>query len=114
MNAQPITITATLPAWLTYGDGITRLLDHVKKGSGQAAASMLAYYAGDMTKGERPWTRVGTAELTITLLPSDDMTTAALQSLQAELASERAESMQRQNAILERISKLQALTYEPS
>jgi hypothetical protein len=45
-------------------------------------------------------------------MPRDEQTAIAVERLQAKLAKERAESMQRQNAILAEISKLQAITYE--
>lgn len=55
---------------------------------------------------------IGTAKVTVELHSEDEMTRRQLGALQKELTRERAESQARQNAILERISKLQALTME--
>lgn len=57
------------------------------------------------------WVKVGTARITVDLLPVEDMQSAQLAALKAKLQEVRAENQQRENAILDAISKLQALEY---
>jgi hypothetical protein len=58
------------------------------------------------------WIRVGEAELTVRVHSENTIVAGQLQALQRELDHARAEWMTKQQAILERISKLQALTNE--
>ena len=109
--SQPITITATLPAWLPSWETATTFLDLVKDGKHQDAINKLHFTTGNMAAGSDPWARVGDAEITVTLAPRDDIVAAQLKSLDAELKNARAEWMTKQQAILDRISKLQALDY---
>jgi hypothetical protein len=107
---EPITVTGTVRAWLTStADDFPALLEQIKT-KPEAVVSQLGFSAHDMALGSYPWTEIGTAEITVTLMPRDAVANAQVKTLQAELQNERAESMQRQNRILDRISKLQALT----
>lgn len=58
------------------------------------------------------WLEVGVATVEVTLHPLEEMTHRQLAALQAELQAHRAEAQVRENEILNRISKLQALTME--
>jgi hypothetical protein len=107
---KPITIKATVPAWLFYFNSVDDLSAAIKRKDSKAALAMLSFAQGDMSKGENPYTRIGEAEITVTLRPHDQIVVAQIDALNASLAAERAESMRRQNTILDRISKLQALT----
>lgn len=109
--SQPITITATLPAWLPPWEPATTFLDIVKDGKHQDAIDKLHFTALGMSSGDKPWTRVGDAEITVTLAPKDDIVAAQVKALEAELQNARAEWMTKQQAILDRISRLQALDY---
>ena len=60
------------------------------------------------------FTRIGTAKVTATLFSKDAVVQSQISGLQRELAQERAASQKRQNFILDQISKLQALTFEPA
>ena len=60
------------------------------------------------------YTRVGSGEVTITIASKDEIITGKVESLRSELAKDRAESQARQNALIRKISELEALTYEPS
>lgn len=55
--------------------------------------------------------QVGVAAVTIELFSDDEITSKRLEALQAKLHTVRAENQQRENAILDQISKLQAITY---
>jgi hypothetical protein len=57
---------------------------------------------------------VGTAEVTVTLHSSDEIVQNQITALQTQLQDARAQAHLAEQAILERISKLQALTYEPT
>lgn len=57
---------------------------------------------------------IGTAEVTVTLHSSDEIVQNQIASLQTQLQDARAQAHKAEQAILEKISKLQALTYEPA
>jgi hypothetical protein len=109
---KPITITATLPAWLPSYTSVDDLMAAVLKGNTARVVDMPMYTITNMGKGSDPYTLIGEAEITLTLKPRDELVTAQVAALQRELQAERAESMRKQNAIMDRISKLQALTFE--
>ena len=58
------------------------------------------------------YTLIGTAEVTIELHTEDQIMAAKLEALQAQLQTVRAENQQRENAILDEISKLTAISYD--
>lgn len=60
------------------------------------------------------YTKVGTAVVTVTLFSKSELHKNELANLNEKLKTERADSQRRQNAILDQISKLQALTFETS
>lgn len=55
---------------------------------------------------------IGNATVTIDYLEKVDISARQLDSLKAKLQEVRAENQRRENAILDQISKLQALTFE--
>lgn len=112
MNKQAITITGTVKVWLTNSRETVDDITNAAAKDPQEAIDCLGYGNADMDKGSYPWTKVGTAEITITLMPRDEVAAAQIKTLNEELQQERAASMQRQNAIMDRISKLQALTFD--
>jgi hypothetical protein len=110
---EAIKITATVGAYLPDHNSPVQVIDAIGDPSKHARliGSTLFYAAHDMSK---TWMRVGDAEITLTLKPRDEQVAAAVTALQGQLAKERAESHQRQQAILEQISKVQALEYSPA
>lgn len=60
------------------------------------------------------WTKVGVASITVELIDEKKLIDSKVESLQAQLAKDRADSEVRQNAILLQISKLQALEFDAS
>jgi hypothetical protein len=56
--------------------------------------------------------KIGTAVVTVTLFPKAEIHTRELAILNKALQEVRAENHVRENAILDRISKLTAITYE--
>lgn len=61
---------------------------------------------------EKNWPQIGTAVVTVTLHPENEVQAKELERLNEQLKSVRAENQQRENAILLAISKLQALTFQ--
>jgi len=57
------------------------------------------------------YTLIGTATVTIELHTEDQILASQLDALKAQLQTVRADNQQRENAILDQISKLQALTF---
>jgi hypothetical protein len=70
----------------------------------------------DMNLGLSPnaFTHVGEADVTITIANSDQIIGGKVASLRAQLESDRADSQRRQNELIDKINKLEALTYEPA
>lgn len=58
------------------------------------------------------YANIGTAEVTITLHSSDVIVQKQIDALNTQLAKQRADAHMAEKAILERISKLQALTFD--
>lgn len=109
-----ITITATMPAWLPEFYSLDSMLDKIKAGKHAGVVDMLWFTEGDMSKGERPYTLIGEAEVVVKIMPRDQLAAAQVKALQAELDHARAQWLTKQQSILDRISKLQALTNEVS
>ncbi len=106
------TFTSSCKVWLSNSGTSERdVRAHIQSGQLDRAVNTLIFYQVD--SGPASWTEVGIAEITITLRPSSDINEEQLQSLQRELQTVRAENQQRENAILQRISKLQAIEYTP-
>jgi macrodomain Ter protein organizer (MatP/YcbG family) len=110
--STPITFTGTTKVWTTskWRD-ISYVTDCLAKGKTEELVGELNYINHDMSDTE-DWVEVGVAAITVTLHPKDDIVAKELDGLNAQLQKVRAENQQRENAILDRISKLQAITYE--
>ncbi|MFA5386840.1 MAG: hypothetical protein WC322_00390 [Candidatus Paceibacterota bacterium] len=62
---------------------------------------------------EMGYAHIGQATVTVDAISQDEALRNQIASLNTALQKERAESQARQNAILDRISKLQALDFRP-
>jgi hypothetical protein len=103
--------TAILKAWTTSKwSTIIEVAELIEQDNAAGALSALHFTNHNMT-GQQDWTEVGTAEVTVTFYPRDTVAEKELEGLQAQLQEVRAENQMRENAILDRISKLQAITY---
>jgi hypothetical protein len=109
MNA-PVTITGTVGAWLSSSTNANHVEDLIASGDEAGVVKSLFFSPHDMAPCG--WTQIGEATVSVTLAPRSDRMAQALETLRQQLAKERAESMVRQNAILDQISKLQSLTYD--
>jgi hypothetical protein len=106
--------TGTIDTWITSTGGLKFLdiVDMADGGKGDQAVSELHYVNHDMSA--HGWTKVGAATITVELMNEADVNSAQMTSLKAELQEVRADNQRRENAILDRISKLGALTYKVS
>jgi hypothetical protein len=108
----PIKFTGTTKAWTTsQWRGIDTILHMVKEGNFDGAAGELAYLNHDMGDSDG-WAEVGIATITIEIYPREELLAKELEGLNAQLQQVRADNQQRENAILDRISKLQAIAYD--
>lgn len=74
--------------------------------SGKAMPYIISYPSSSVGS------QIGTAVVTVTLYPANDIQAKELDRLNKQLQEVRAENQQRENAILDQISKLQALTFQ--
>ena len=110
--STPITFTGTTKVWTTSTwRNIDHVLHMVKEGDFDEAASVMTYINHDMSDTEG-WAEVGVATITVTFHPREELVAKELEGLNTQLQKVRAENQQRENAILDRISKLQAITYD--
>ena len=105
------TFTGICKVWTTSKwSGIESVLHSVAEGRLDEAVSQMTYINHDMSSAE-DWTEVGVAQITVTLHPRDVVVEKELAGLKQQLEKVRADNHMRENAILDRISKLQAIEY---
>lgn len=99
MSAATFTTNVYLPRYYEIADVTSgRCLPHFSVGTSE-------YYEGE------GYPLIGTATITIELHDPQVFVQKQIDALNQQLQRERADSQVRQNAILERISKLQALEF---
>ena len=110
--STPIQFTGTTKVWTTsQWRDVEHILHTIKGGEFDEAASAMTYINHDMSDTEG-WVEVGVATITVTFHPREELVAKELEGLNTQLQKVRAENQQRENAILDRISKLQAITYD--
>jgi hypothetical protein len=108
----PTKFTGTVKVWTTSKwRGIEYVLHSVAEGRLDEAVSEMTYINHDMSDAEG-WAEVGVATITVTFHPREELVAKELEGLNTQLQKVRAENHMRENAILDRISKLQAITYD--
>lgn len=106
-----IKTTGTAKAWTTNSwQNMDSVLSLIAQDKLDEAITTMTYVNHDMSDTEG-WVEVGIAEITVTLYPREQLVAKELDSLKVQLDKVRAESQMRENAILDRISKLQAIEY---
>jgi hypothetical protein len=111
-QSNPVTITGTLKVWTASAwRKIDYVLDRHEAGEADEALEALSFVNSDMSRAEN-WAEVGEATVTVKLYPHDKIVSKELDGLKTQLQAVRAENQQRENAILDRISKLQAIDFE--
>ena len=102
--------TGKTKVWVTtYGDSIENVIHAVNEGENDLAVCCLTYTDMDMSAAD--WVEVGEAEVTVTLKPREQLQEKELEGLKQQLKQVRADNVMRENLILDRISKLQAISY---
>lgn len=110
--STPVKITGTAKAWTTSKwRGIDEINHMIAESKNDEAISGMTYINHDMS-GIEEWTEVGIAEITVTFYPREDVVAKELEGLNKQLEKMRAENHMRENLILDRISKLQALEHK--
>lgn len=110
---NPITITATVACWVSKEPYNQRELRRaLESGNATRVVDRLMLYGEPDKNKFCDYIRIGEADVTLRLIPKDEQTRLAVQSLREQLAEERGKWHERQQAILAEISKLQALTFE--
>jgi hypothetical protein len=108
----PIRFTGVTKVWTTsQWRNIDYILHAIKEGKLDEAASEMSYINHDMSNTEG-WAEVGVATITVELYPREELVSKELDGLKVQLEKVRADNQQRENAILDRISKLLAVTYD--
>lgn len=74
--------------------------------------SQLAYLAPGVNMATEGWMRMGQAEITVELPSREDLVRTQVDALEQKARSIQAEAQREVNAIRDRISKLQALTFD--
>ena len=101
-------ITYTQQAWINPQ---FMSVDQVRKGDAEPYLTSSAPSGGGYYEQEG-YLHIGVAEISLTIIDDAEATKNQIAALNRKLESVRAESQQRENAILLKISKLQALTME--
>ena len=99
------TITATVPAWITTSGNIENL-----KGTPEQAVCEAYFYEHDMTSAG--WTNIGTATITLNIISTDELVQNQVSALEKQMNEVLADAQQKVNYFKDRISKLQALTFD--
>lgn len=110
--AEQIKLTATLSAWVGSEYSFRDFMRALERGDQLEALNCVHFYGAEDQEKFSDSTKVGTAEITMTVVSRDELTTNAVKALKATLEQERAKWLQKQAEILEQISKFQALTFE--
>lgn len=103
-------ITATVPVWIT-SKYVT--LDSLDKSTPERAISTMNYYLPH-EDGTPPdgWVQVGTAEITVTLAPQDQIVGNQIAMLKAAQKKVRADAENALNQIEGQIQSLMAIEYQ--
>ena len=103
-------ITATVPAWLTPG----AIMPNAGTSAERAISDFVLWYPFNKDgTGPEGWTKVGMAEITVTLDDMGEITKSQINVLKETKKRVQAEAQQRINAIDDQISKLSCLEYKP-
>jgi hypothetical protein len=101
----PITYTGTLTAYITNSYTTPATI----AASGNPLNDM-GYYRDGMNLAD--WIKVGTAEITVTMLPESDVVAGMVSSIDAQIANTYAEAESRINLLKEKKQSLLAITME--
>lgn len=100
-------ITGHVKAWASVGWAAQRLNDHIKAGEIDDATAVMTYTNLDMS--DNGYIEVGIATITVEFYPREQIVAKQVDGLREQLRQHRIKAHQAEQAILEQISKLQAL-----
>ena len=103
------TITGKTKVWLA---GSWATMDDLLALTDNEAVNYVAFAAHDMS--DKGWRLIGNATVTIQLASAEVIHKTELDGLNKQLAAVRTKAQEAENLILDRISKLQALTFNGS
>lgn len=111
MSAQNTKVAQTVGAWVPDWEiksyGLAVFVESIAR---KSELARLGFANHDMSGSG--WVRVGTAKIEVELVPPDSLAAEELRSLNKQLDELREVHRQAQQAILDRISKLQALPFD--
>lgn len=110
--SDTIKITGHVAVWLPDYYTPTDLRVCCDKGSPDEVLGLLSLFGKLDRKTFSKAVRVGDAEVTVTFYSANKQVQSAMTALNAQMEQARAEFLTKQAEIMERISKLQALTNE--
>ena len=100
------TFKAPVSVWINqYSSHDAESLQHVKD-----ARNLIVW--ADGYEPPKDYTRVGFGTVEITIASKDEIIQGKVETLRAQLEQDRADSQQRQNALIRKISELEALTFD--
>jgi hypothetical protein len=103
-------IKATVVAWLN--SMTSKSPEQLWAEPTHVCGSVLSFGEPDLNMEGCGWTRVGTAEMTVTLVDDRQIIDNKVASLRAQLQKNRADAHMREQEILHNISKLLALEFD--
>lgn len=98
---------------ITYTGHAIGVVEHWEKPSEHSAPEVVTDHELPIYL-ERGWFKVGTASITVEYKRAEEIDGQKLDALKQQLQAVRADNQQRENAILNAISKLTAIGYEVS
>lgn len=118
MKTEPIIVRGSAGVWLssykTEHEAAASIIEGIASGRRHFTEASFIKPDKDFSVGSDPWLKIGTAEIVVTLTPPDSMAADEIRALQARLEAMRAEHHLAQQALLDRISKLSAITHQPN
>lgn len=118
MKTEPIVLRGAASVWLAgYAlerHGAASIITEMVSGRRHITDPIFSQPDANHGRGGDPWLKIGTAELVVTLTPPDTLAADEIRTLQRNLEAMRAQHHLAQQALLDRISKLQAITHQPT
>jgi hypothetical protein len=114
MNTKPIEVRGSASVWLaewqTANASAGAVLRDIVAGDRQVCEPL--FWPVNFQPASK-YIKIGTAEIVLSLVPPDSIAADEIRALQAQLEAMRAQHQLAQQALLNRISKLQTITFTP-
>ncbi len=116
MEQAPIIVRGSagvwLTAWMTRNESAAQIIEGIVTGERHLTEPCFTRPNAKFDQGNEPWLKIGTAEIVVTMTPPNNLAAEEIRALQRSLDAMRAQHQLAQQALLNRISKLQALTLQ--